>query len=142
MSNKRIFTTIQEQRHHEINEAFQNLESACNKHGFTIDKIKIVKQETNNKMSNNKLYTEEQLRASMLSMKTYIEMYDKSVIDKIVENHIKALGGVELPTDEEISEVAMVVYGFNARDIKDVLEYKAFKRGAKYVINKIQGGNK
>ena len=48
---------------------------------------------------------------------------------------------IELPSDEEISEVAMVVYGFDAMDIKDVLEYKAFKRGAKYVINKI-GDNK
>lgn len=35
----------------------------------------------------------------------------------------------------------MIVYGFDARDIKDVLEYKAFKRGAKYVINKIGGNN-
>jgi hypothetical protein len=51
-----------------------------------------------------KLYTKEKLRASMLSMITYIKVYDESVIDKIVENHIKALGGVELPSDEEIEK--------------------------------------
>lgn len=42
-----------------------------------------------------KLYTEEVLRNSMLSMITYIEKYNENVIDKIVENHIRALGAVE-----------------------------------------------
>lgn len=51
-----------------------------------------------------KLYTEEKLRNSMLSMKTYINMYDESVIDRIIENHIKALGVVELPSDEEVEQ--------------------------------------
>jgi hypothetical protein len=59
------------------------------------------KWQHNNKtiMSNNKqsmkLYTEEQVRNSMNSMKTYIEKYNENVIDKIIENHIRALGGIE-----------------------------------------------
>ena len=41
-----------------------------------------------------KLYTEEQVLNSMLSMKTYIEKYDESIIDSIVEKHLKSLGGI------------------------------------------------
>ena len=88
-------------------------------------------------MSNNKqsmkIYTEKEI-LSLLK----IHLADEDQGDSFVA----LLTPIELPTDEEINEVAMVVYGFDARDIKDVLEYKAFKRGAKYVINKIQGGNK
>ena len=78
-----------------------------------------------------KLYTENQLNKAMLD---YIQGVPRIDI-------FNSLTPIELPSDEELNEVAMVVYGFNARDVKDVLEYKAFKRGAKYVINKIQGGN-
>jgi hypothetical protein len=42
-----------------------------------------------------KLYTEQQVLNSMISMKTYIEKYNESVIDGIIENHIRALGGLE-----------------------------------------------
>ena len=52
-----------------------------------------------------KLYTEEQVLNSMLSMKTYIEKYDESVIDSIVEKHLKSLGGIELPSDEGIKKI-------------------------------------
>jgi hypothetical protein len=86
-----------------------------------------------------KLYPEEQLRNSMLSMKTYIEKYDESVIDKIIENHIKALGGVELPSDEEIEQHAEE----NTAESNGTLEFeRGFKRGAKWMRDKIQGGNK
>jgi hypothetical protein len=89
-------------------------------------------------MSNSptiKLYTEEKLRGSMLSMKTYIEVYDKNVIDKIVENHIKALNPIQLPSDEDIEEMG-----------KDVIVYNDTKRGwfvegLRFMRNKI-GGNK
>ena len=77
-----------------------------------------------------KLYTEEQ-----------VKMLDINCGNSTLDEVIGCLTPIELPSDEEISEVAMVVYGFDAMDIKDVLEYKAFKRGAKYVINKI-GDNK
>lgn len=90
-------------------------------------------------MNDNKLYTEEQLRNSMLSMKTYINMYDKSVIDKIIENHIKALGVVELPTDEEIKEYinSTPYYGHCTPEYCEGIE-----DGIKWILTKIQGGNK
>lgn len=90
-------------------------------------------------MTDNKLYTEEQLRNSMLSMKTYIDMYDESVIDKIIENHIKALGVVELPSDEEIEKKAD---SFNKYHIMKDFYIDGFKDGVEWLKNKIQGGNK
>ena len=86
-----------------------------------------------------KLYTEEKLRNSMLSMKTYINMYDESVIDRIIENHIKALGEFKLPSDEEIDEYVKSTgyYGHCTHEY-----HEGIQEGAKYVINKIQGGNK
>ena len=59
-----------------------------------------------------KLYTEEVLRNSMNSVKYYMEHYDASVIDSIIDKHIKALGYVELPNDEEIEdETTLSGYG-------------------------------
>jgi len=86
-----------------------------------------------------KLYTEEQVLNSMLSMKTYIEKYDESVIDTIVEKHLKSLGGIEIPSDEDIEKEAPYStlgwgYEFGMND--------GFKKGAKFVIDKIQGGEK
>lgn len=85
-----------------------------------------------------KLYTEEQMHSAMLLALGRHGIY---IPNKHYQDLIDLLNPIELPSDEEINEVAMIVYDFDARDIKDVLEYKAFKRGAKYVINKIQGGN-
>lgn len=79
-----------------------------------------------------KLYTEEQLRNSMLSMKTYIFRYNESVIDSIIEKHIKALGVVELPSDEEIQN------GYEPKTMYDL----GYLDGAKWLRDKIQGGNK
>ena len=84
-------------------------------------------------MNDNKLYTEEQLRNSMLSMKTYIQKYNESVIDKIIENHIKALGVVELPSDEEI-ETYLNNHSYEFEH--------GFKDAIEFMKNKIQGGNK
>ena len=124
-------------------------------------------------MSNNKqtmkLYTEEQLRNSMLSMKTYIKVYNESVIDSIIEKHIKALGEFELPSDEEISTSLCYYdlrnadgisqfkedkehYGLNDDDFKDLGNFAKKDCGcdncfygthklANYIL-KIQGGNK
>jgi hypothetical protein len=50
---------------------------------------------TNNKQQTEmKLYTEEQVLNSMISMKTYIEKYDESVIDSIIKKHLQSLGGI------------------------------------------------
>ena len=89
-----------------------------------------------------KLYTEEQVLNSMLSMKTYIEKYDESVIDTIVEKHLKSLGGIEIPSDEEIEKESFDLYANHNTYSLNVRQYKAFKRGAKFVIDKIQGGEK
>jgi len=87
----------------------------------------------------SKLYTEYEVR---------ILLKDLLGLDKSVNDAIDSLEPIELPTLEDISEVAMVVYGFNhislhhqAKDVKDVLQYKAFKRGAKWMRDKIKGGN-
>lgn len=90
-------------------------------------------------MNDNKLYTEEQLRNSMLSMKTYIQKYDESVIDSIIEKHIKALGVVELPSDEEIYNEAQI-----KKDNIKLLPFDmaSFQFGALWLRDKIRGGNK
>jgi Leu/Phe-tRNA-protein transferase len=84
-----------------------------------------------------KLYTEEQVLNSMLSMKTYIEKYDESVIDTIVEKHLKSLGSIEIPSDEEIKKI-MELDGmeFDEFDPYDV----SYLGGACWMRNKIQGG--
>ena len=100
-------------------------------------------------MSNNKqsmkLYTESEVRKAIeLSRDTHQEgkpYLERDEYDYSIDEVVDLLTPIKLPSDEEINEVAMVVYGFNAKDIKDVLEYKAFKRGAKWMRNKIQGGN-
>ena len=81
-----------------------------------------------------KLYTEKEVRNSMNSMKIYIGKYNENVIDKIIENHIRALGGIELPSDEEIKD-ASIKYYVN----KSACFY--FEIGAKWMRDKI-GGNK
>ncbi len=90
-------------------------------------------------MNDNKLYTEEKLRNSMLSMKTYIKVYDESVIDSIIEKHIKALGEFELPSDEEIKEYinSTPYYGHCTPEYCEGIE-----DGIKWILTKIQGGNK
>jgi hypothetical protein len=90
-------------------------------------------------MNDNKIYTEEKLRNSMLSMKTYIKVYDESVIDSIIEKHIKALGEFELPSDEEIKEYinSTPYYGHCTPEYCEGIE-----DGIKWILTKIQGGNK
>lgn len=84
----------------------------------------------------------------MSNNKQSIKLYTEKEIKRFIENNViqdefdlYLLTPIELPSDEEIGTIAMDLYGFKATSIKEVLEYKAFKRGAKMVINKIQGGN-
>jgi hypothetical protein len=51
----------------------------------------------------------------------------------------KNITPIELPSDEEISAESMDLFGKNSTSINDILQYKAFKRGAKWIINKITG---
>lgn len=75
-----------------------------------------------------KLYTEEVLRNSMNSVKYYMEHYDANVIDSIIEKHIKALGPIEPPSDEEI----------RIQSFKLSLTPVSFQIGAKWAIEQIK----
>ena len=83
-------------------------------------------------MSNNKqsikLYTEEEIR------KFFSEKYDEGLsIDELIE----ILTPIELPSDDEIEEKCNSLYGyeFNSHE-------SAFFGGAKWMRDKIQGGDK
>ena len=89
-----------------------------------------------------KLYTEEQVLNSMLSMKTYIEKYDESVIDSIVEKHLKSLGGIELPSDEEIKRESKYKSNYilpQPVQFNPILNI-VWIEGAIWMRDKIQGG--
>jgi hypothetical protein len=48
------------------------------------------------------------------------------------------LNPIQLPSDEEISEESMDVFWGDSNSLNHILQYKAFKRGAKWMRNKIQ----
>ena len=82
-----------------------------------------------------KLYTEEQV------LKMLEVCIDRDLYEHILtfEDILKTQTPIALPSDEEISEESMDLYGKLSASLNDVLQYKAFKRGAKWVLNKIQG---
>jgi hypothetical protein len=82
-----------------------------------------------------KLYTEEQV------LKMFEVCRDTDLYEHILtfEDILKTQTPIALPSDEEISEESMDLYGKLSASLNDVLQYKAFKRGAKWVLNKIQG---
>ncbi len=82
-----------------------------------------------------KLYTEEQVR-KMLEVCIDSDLYEHILT---FEDILKTQTPIALPSDEEISEESMDLYGKLSASLNDVLQYKAFKRGAKWVLNKIQG---
>jgi len=100
-------------------------------------------------MSNNKqtmkLYTEEQILNAYYNGWHYRSVsFVNGEVGKFQfyrDVFINSLTPIELPSDEEIDEVADIVYGFNNSFETNVKEYKAFKRGAKWLSDKI-GGNK
>ena len=83
-------------------------------------------------MSNNKqsmkLYTEEQVR-----------MLDINCGNSTLDEVIGCLTPIELPSDEEIDEYVKSTgyYGHCTHEY-----HEGIQEGAKYVINKIQGGKK
>ena len=82
-------------------------------------------------MSNNKqsmkLYTEEQMRKAL---RTYLDL-SKFLTENDV---IKEFTPIELPSDEEIEEQGNLIKDLSMRSI--------YILGAKWMHNKIQGGNK
>jgi hypothetical protein len=83
-----------------------------------------------------KLYTEEHLKLFYQLGKFDGIARRETDVEEEIKNHLP----IELPSDEEISEESMDLYGKLSASLNDVLQYKAFKRGAKWVLNKIQGG--
>jgi hypothetical protein len=73
------------------------------------------------------LYTEEEVRKA-------IELSDGRSIDEV----LAGLTPIEIPSDEEIDKEAFQVPYDNTRGFYDL----QFIKGAKWMRNKIQGGNK
>ena len=81
-----------------------------------------------------KLYTEEQLRKTWNEgFRQGMSIDDENYEPVFFEHYLKFLIPIELPSDEEIER--------EARD-ENIYNNLQFRKGAKYVINKIQGGNK
>jgi hypothetical protein len=77
-------------------------------------------------MSNNKLYTEEQVKLMIDDAHNGVDGYYD-----ILKKH----NPIKLPSDEEICEEADSLFGPDPQDF-------AFYRGAIWMRDKIQGGNK
>lgn len=84
-----------------------------------------------------KLYTEEQMHTVI---QLALGRHGIFIPNKHYQDLINLLTSIELPSHEEIETIALGMYGFKATSVKDVLEYKAFKRGSNLILNKIQGG--
>jgi hypothetical protein len=92
---------------------------------------------TNNKQQTEvKLYTEEQLLNTADAIRDYLKNYPEKFHESMIEKHLKNLTPIELPSDEEIDEKAFQVPYDNTKDFYDL----QFIKGAKFVIDKIQGG--
>jgi len=90
-------------------------------------------------MSNKhiKLYTEEQMRQAFNCGSLYLSREGDTNFHQLIDK----LTPIELPSDEEIREERLLQFPDSeyANRANDRL---AFLCGAKFVINKIQGGNK
>jgi hypothetical protein len=85
---------------------------------------------TNNKQQTAvKLYTEEEVVRA-------IELSDGRSTDEV----LAGLTPIELPSDDEIEKESFDLYANHSRYLLHVHQYKAFKRGAKWMRDKIQGG--
>ena len=73
-----------------------------------------------------KLYTEEEIR------KFFTEKYDEGLsIDELIE----ILTPIEIPSDEEIEDASL------EENNDDLSPAEEFQQGAKWIRDKIQGGN-
>jgi hypothetical protein len=88
---------------------------------------------TNNKQS-MKLYTEEHLKLFYQLGKFDGIAGRQTDVEEEIKNHLP----IEMPTDEEIDKEAFQVPYDNTRGFYDL----QFIKGAKWMRNKIQGGNK
>jgi hypothetical protein len=83
-----------------------------------------------------KLYTEEQVR-KMLEVCIDSDLYEHILT---FEDILKTEIPIELPSDEEIEKESFDLYANHSRYLLHVHQYKAFKRGAKWMRDKITGG--
>ena len=88
-----------------------------------------MKNKMNNTKQSMKLYTEEQIRNAMRA---------DFVIDEEIDNLINKLTPIELPSDEEIDDLAP----YEADTDYDCGFHHGWIEGAKQICNRIQGGNK
>lgn len=79
----------------------------------------------------NKLYTEEQVKKAIR-----VTLGSSSI--RTENDIISLLNHIELPSDEEIDKTAVE---FAKKYRATTYEISAFIIGAKYIIDKIQGGN-
>ncbi len=83
-----------------------------------------------------KLYTEEQVRQSLMKHQNAAMLLSIEQIDYLIEE----ITPIELPSDEEISEESPYVPDDASIDFWSHKE--GFVDGAKWMRDKIQGGNK
>jgi hypothetical protein len=100
----------------------------------TLTKFLNDKTMSNNKQS-MKLYTENQVR-QMLEVCRDSDLYEHILT---FEDILKTETPIGLPSDEEIDKTAVE---FAKKYRATTYEISAFIIGAKYIIDKIQGGNK
>jgi hypothetical protein len=94
---------------------------------------------TNNKQQTAvKLYTEEQLKLFYQLGKFDGIARRETDVEEEIKNHLP----IELPSDEEIEKESFDLYANHSRYLLHLRQYKAFKRGAKWMRNKIQGNDK
>ena len=90
-------------------------------------------------MSNDKLYTEEQLLNTIEAIRDYLKNYPEKFHESMIEKHLKNLAPIQLPSDEEIKkEMELDDMEFDEFDPYHVSHLD----GIKWLRDKIQGGNK
>jgi hypothetical protein len=98
---------------------------------------KINRSIMNNKQQTAvKLYTEEQVKEMFEQFQTHLPFH----YEILLQEHMKKLTPIELPSDEEIEKESFNLYANHSRYLLHVHQYKAFKRGAKWMRDKLQGG--
>ena len=81
-----------------------------------------------------KLYTEEQVLEIIANINRDVHVSSQELLEGIEVDHI------ELPSDEEIEKESFDLYANHNTYSLNVRQYKAFKRGAKWMRDKLQGG--
>jgi Mg/Co/Ni transporter MgtE len=98
---------------------------------------KIDTEMTNNKQQTAvKLYTEEQVLQIIGNLNREYFVTSEELLEEMKYTPI------ELPTDEEIEKESFDLYANHNTYSLNVRQYKAFKRGAKWMRDKIQGNDK